>query len=52
MAPTRKELILAEKMVIDELNTAGLKGSDVDIARQTGHPLLTIYGVLRRSEDR
>ena len=50
MAPKRKELTLAEKKVIAELNKAGLKGSD--IARQTGHPLPTIYGVLRRSKDR
>ena len=50
MAPKRKELTLAEKKVITELNTAGFKGSD--IARQTGHPLPSIYGVLRRSNDR
>ena len=50
MAPKRKELTLAEKKVITELNTAGFKESD--IARQTGHPLPTIYGVLRRSKDR
>ena len=50
MAPKRKELTLAEKKVITELNTAGFKGSD--IARQTGHPLPSIYGVLRRSKDR
>ena len=46
MAPKRKELTLTKKKVIAELNTAGLKGSD--IASQIGHPLPNIYGVLRR----
>ena len=50
MAPKRKELTLAKKKVITDLNTAGFKGSD--ITRQTGHPLPSIYGVLRRSKDR
>ena len=43
-------MTLAEKKVIAELNTAGLKGSD--IASQIGHPLPTIYGGLRRSKER
>ena len=43
-------MTLAEKKVIAKLNTAGVKGSD--IASQTGHPLPTLYGSLRRSKDR
>ncbi|CAC5377441.1 unnamed protein product [Mytilus coruscus] len=46
MAPKRKELSLSEKNAIAALHKAGVKGPD--FARQTGHPISTIYGVLNR----
>jgi IS30 family transposase len=46
MAPNRVQLSLSEKNTIAALHKAGLKGSA--IARETGHPLSTIYGVLKR----
>jgi len=48
MAPTCVELFLSEKNVIAALHKAGLKGPT--IARETGHPLPTIYGVLNNVE--
>ncbi|CAG2246911.1 unnamed protein product [Mytilus edulis] len=50
MAPKRKELSLSEKNAIAALHKAGMKGPD--IARQTRHPLPTIYGVLNRFKGR
>ncbi|XP_062594615.1 uncharacterized protein LOC134256040, partial [Saccostrea cucullata] len=50
MATNRRELSLAEKNAIAELHRAGIKG--LEIAKQTGHPLPTVYGVLRRLKDR
>ena len=45
MAPKRVLLSFSEKNAIAALHKAGLKGPT--IARETGHPLSTIYGVLR-----
>ena len=50
MAPNRVQLSLSEKNTIAALHKAGLKGSA--IARETGHPLSTIYGVLKRFKQR
>ena len=50
MATKRKELSLSEKNAIAALHKAGMK--EPDIARQTRHPLPTIYGVLNRFKGR
>jgi len=50
MAPKRVQLSLSEKNAIAALHKAGLKGPA--IARETGHPLSTIYGVLKRFRQR
>ncbi|VDI02443.1 Hypothetical predicted protein [Mytilus galloprovincialis] len=48
--PKRKELSLSEKNAIAALHKAGMKGPD--IARQTRHPLPTIFRVLNRFKGR
>jgi transposase len=50
MAPKRVLLSFSEKNAIAALHKAGLKGPT--IARETGHPLSTIYGVLRCFKQR
>jgi hypothetical protein len=49
MAPNRVQLSLSED-TIAALHKAGLKGPA--IARETGHPLPTLYGVLKRFKQR
>ena len=50
MAPNRVQLSLSEENTIAALHKAGLKGPA--IARETGHPLPTLYGVLKRFKQR
>ena len=50
MEPKRVQLYLPEKNAIPALHKAGLKGSE--IARETGLPLPTIYGDLKRFKQR
>ena len=50
MEPKRVELSLPEKNAIPALHKAGLKGPE--IARETGLPLPTIYGDLKRFKQR
>jgi len=50
MAPKRVLLSLSEKNAIAALHKAGLKGQA--IARETGHPLSTLYGVLKCFKQR
>jgi DNA-binding IclR family transcriptional regulator len=46
MAPKPVQLSLSKKNAIAALHKTGLKGSA--ITQETGHPLPTIYGVLKR----
>ena len=50
MAPTRVQLSLCENNAIAALHKAGLKGPT--IAGKTGHPLSTIYVVLKPFKQR
>jgi IS30 family transposase len=50
MEPKRVQLSLPEKNAIPALHKAGLKGQE--IARETGLPLPTIYGDLKRFKQR
>ena len=50
MAPTRVQLSLCENNAIAALHKAGLKGPT--IAGETGHPLSTIYVVLKPFKQR
>jgi hypothetical protein len=43
------QLSLSEKNTIATLHKAGLKGPEM--TRETGHPLPTIYGVLKRFKE-
>jgi len=49
MAPKHVQLSLSEKNAIATLHKAGQKGPAM--ARETGHPLPTIYGVLKRFKE-
>ena len=46
MTPKRVQLSLSEKNAIAALHKAGLKGPA--ITRETGYPLSTVYGALKR----
>ena len=48
--PKRVQLSLTEKNAIAALHKAGLKGPA--ITRETGYPLSTVYGILKRSRKR
>ena len=48
--PKRVRLSLSEKNAIAALHKAGLKGPA--ITRETGYPLSTVYGVLKRFRQR
>jgi sugar-specific transcriptional regulator TrmB len=50
MATKRVQLSSSEKNAIYALHKAGLKGPT--IARETGHPLPTIYGVIEHFRQR
>jgi len=50
MAPKRVQLSLSEKNAIGAWHKAGLKGPG--ITQETGYPLSTVYGVLKRFRQR
>ena len=50
IVPIRVQLSLSEKNAITTLHKAGLNGPA--IARETGHPLPTKYGVSKRFQQR
>ena len=50
MASKRVQLSLSEKNAIAVLHKVGLKGPT--ITRETGYPMSTVYGVLKRFRQR